>query len=42
MGLGVTSVLDDGRSYAYSYRRELATGYVVTGCRWETMSAPCR
>ncbi|MBE3073716.1 MAG: hypothetical protein IMZ75_02040 [Actinobacteria bacterium] len=38
----VNSVLDDGRSYAYGYRRELATLYVVTGCRWETMSAPCR
>jgi hypothetical protein len=42
MDLGVTSVLDDGWSYAYSYRRELATLYVVTGCRWETMKAPCR
>jgi len=40
--LGVTSVLDDGRSYAYGYRRDLSTLYVVTGCRWETMNAPCR
>jgi len=40
--LGVTSVLDDGRFYAYGYRRELSTLSVVTGCRWETMNAPCR
>jgi len=38
----VNSVLEDGRFYAYGYRRELSTLYVVTGCRWETMSAPCR
>jgi hypothetical protein len=38
----VHSVLEDGRFYAYGYRRDLATLYVVTGCRWETMNAPCR
>jgi len=42
LSVRVTSVLDDGRSYAYEYRRDLATLYVVTGCRWETMNAPCR
>jgi Tol biopolymer transport system component len=42
LNLRVNSVLEDGRFYAYGYRRELATLYVVTGCRWETMSAPCR
>jgi hypothetical protein len=40
--LQMTSVLDDGRYYAYRYRRRLSTLYVVTGCSWETMSAPCR